>query len=133
MSAQRFKLLYDGKCPFCRREVNWLRRRDRHGAIEFEDIFGPGFDPGRYGLTQEQVNGHLHGILPEGRVVSRVDAIREAYRAVGLGWLVWPIRLPVVRWLLDFLYEHFSRNRYRLADLWNKAVAAGKGSQKPVS
>ena len=98
MPEQRYKLLYDGQCPFCRREVEWLRRRDRDGNLALEDIADPGFDPAQYGLTREEVMGVLHGVLPDGRVVRRVEAIRQAYRAVGLGWLVAPTRLPLVRW-----------------------------------
>lgn len=42
---RRFRLLYDGNCPICRREVSWLRNRDRAGNIELEDIAAPQFDP----------------------------------------------------------------------------------------
>jgi predicted DCC family thiol-disulfide oxidoreductase YuxK len=34
MPEGRFTLLYDGDCPFCRREVEWLRRRDREPEPE---------------------------------------------------------------------------------------------------
>src|ERR1700690_4236397 len=55
MFKQRFKLLYDGDCPFCRREVEWLKRRDRNDRLALENIAALGFDPGRYGLTREEV------------------------------------------------------------------------------
>jgi hypothetical protein len=71
MPEGRFTLLYDGECPFCRREVEWLRRRDREGHLVLEDIADPSFDPVQYGLTREEVVGVLHGILPDGRVVRR--------------------------------------------------------------
>ena len=38
MPEGRFKLLYDGECPFCRREVEWLRRRDLNGNLAL--LFG---------------------------------------------------------------------------------------------
>ena len=38
MADPAFKLLYDGQCPFCRREVDWLKRRDRAGRLVAEDI-----------------------------------------------------------------------------------------------
>ena len=52
MPEQRLKLLYDGECPFCRREVEWLRRRDHEGKLALEDIADPGFDPAQYGLSR---------------------------------------------------------------------------------
>lgn len=125
MPEERFKLLYDGECPFCRREVEWLRRHDRAGKLAMEDIADPAFDPGQYGLTREEVMGVLHGVLPDGRIVRRVEAIREAYRAVGLGWLVAPTRLPVIHWALDCLYGVFARNRVRLGRLFGRRCESG--------
>ena len=87
MTQWRLKLLYDGDCPFCRREVEWLKAKDKQGHLAFEDIGAIGFDPARYGLTRDAVTQVLHAVFPDGRVVRGVDAIREAYRAVGLGWL----------------------------------------------
>lgn len=57
LNVWRFRLLYDGECPFCRREVQWLRRRDRHGRLEFEDITLPDFDPARYRVTRRELLG----------------------------------------------------------------------------
>lgn len=114
MSTWKLKLLYDGECPFCRREVDWLKRRNRRLLLRFEDISDPQFDPGRYGLTREEVNRVLHGVLPNGKVVRGMAAVRRAYRAVGLGWLAAPTALPGIRWFADRLYEAFARNRGRL-------------------
>ena len=96
MATWQFKLLYDGECPFCRREVEWLKRRDRAGNLATEDIAALGFDPASYGLTRDEVTRVLHGVKSDGTVLRGMDAVREAYRAVGIGWLVAPTRLPVV-------------------------------------
>jgi len=133
MPEGRFKLLYDGECPFCRREVEWLRRRDRDGNLALEDIADPGFDPAQYGLTREEVASVLHGILPDGRVVRRVEAIRQAYQAVGLGWLVAPTRLPVVRWVLDGMYGVFARNRMSWGSLLGRQCESTKCGVGAVS
>lgn len=109
--AWKFKLLYDGQCPMCRREANWLRRRNHAGHLAFEDISAPGFDATRYGLTQEQVMGVMHGIFPNGLVVTKVEAFRQAYQLIGMGWLLAPSRWPVLRNLADWGYEWFARNR----------------------
>lgn len=110
----QLKLLFDGQCPFCRREVAWLKRRDRAGKLAVEDISAPGFDATIYGLTQTEVEGVMHGIFPDGRVVTRVATFRAAYRLVGLGWLIAPTTWPGLRWLADRFYEWFARNRVNL-------------------
>jgi predicted DCC family thiol-disulfide oxidoreductase YuxK len=125
MSAWKLKLLYDGECPFCRREVEWLKRRNRRMLLRFEDISDPQFDPGRYGLTREEVNRALHGVLPDGKVVRGMAAVRRAYRAVGLGWLAGPTGWPGVRWIADRLYAAFARNRAMLGRFAGGGCAHG--------
>jgi predicted DCC family thiol-disulfide oxidoreductase YuxK len=130
MTKPRFKLLYDGDCPICRREAEWLARRDRKDRLALENIAALGFDPTRYGLSWEEVTGSLHGILPDGRIVRRVEAIRQAYRAVGLGWLVAPTRLPLVRDVLDRAYGLFARNRLRLGRMLGRKCPGGACATK---
>jgi hypothetical protein len=53
----------------------------------------------------------LHGIRHDGVVLKGMPAVREAYRAIGLGWLLAPTRLPGLNALSEFLYRWFARNR----------------------
>ena len=117
MPTWQLKLLFDGACPICRREMQWLKRRDRNDKIVLEDISQPGFSPARYGLTTAEVTARLCGILPDGRVVRGVEAIRRAYQIVGLGWLVAPAGWPLVGGLADRLYRLFAHHRLRLGRL----------------
>jgi predicted DCC family thiol-disulfide oxidoreductase YuxK len=55
--------------------------------------------------------GVIHGVFPDGRIVKKVEVFREAYRAIGLGWLLAPTHYPGLRWLADLGYEWFARNR----------------------
>jgi len=112
--------LYDGECPLCCREVAFLRSKNRKGALTFEDISAPGFDPAVYGATLEELMGVMHGVFPDGRMIQRVAVFREAYRAVGLGWLLAPTGWPGLRWLSDRGYEWFARNRIRLGNLFGR-------------
>jgi predicted DCC family thiol-disulfide oxidoreductase YuxK len=117
MSEWRFKLLYDGQCPMCRREAQWLQRRNRDGHLSFEDISAPDFDPSRYGVTREEVLGVMHGVFPDGRIVRQVEVFRQAYRVVGLGWLLAPTGWPGLRWISDRGYRLFARHRISIGRL----------------
>jgi predicted DCC family thiol-disulfide oxidoreductase YuxK len=135
MSTPSLTLLYDGQCPFCRREVEWLKRHDRDDRLAVEDITDPSFHAESYGLSQEEVMGGVHGILPDGRIVRRVDAIREAYRAVGLGWIVAPLCWPLLGWMADLAYGLFARNRLALGRLVGRKCAgscSAVGGNHPV-
>ncbi len=130
-SAFEIKVLYDGLCPLCRREVAMLKRLDRRGRIAAEDIAAPAFDPGRYGLTQEQVMGHIHGVLPDGSVIRGVEVFRRLYRAVGLGWLLgwtaWPIGRPIA----EAGYRWFARHRLTLTGRRGESCSTDRCGAEP--
>ena len=108
------RVLYDGECSLCSREIDLLASLDRgRGRIDFEDIASPGFDPARYGLDTEDVMARIHGVLPDGSLVEGVEVFRRAYGAVGLGWLLAPTRWPGLRQLSEAAYRVFARNRLR--------------------
>jgi predicted DCC family thiol-disulfide oxidoreductase YuxK len=110
----QIRVLYDGDCPLCSREIRFLEKRDRGcGRIRFDDIAEPSFDPAVYGLDARQVMARIHGVLPDGTVVEGVDVFRRAYAAVGLGWLMAPTRWPGLRRLAELAYRTFARNRLR--------------------
>ncbi|MEO0687879.1 MAG: DCC1-like thiol-disulfide oxidoreductase family protein, partial [Cyanobacteria bacterium J06649_11] len=45
-AAWKIKLLYDGECPLCVREVNFLTKKDAgRGIVKFVDIADPNYDP----------------------------------------------------------------------------------------
>jgi predicted DCC family thiol-disulfide oxidoreductase YuxK len=112
-SSWDIKILYDGGCPLCAREIAMLRRRNRAGRVAFADIAARGFDPGVYGLDRPTVMGRIHGVLPDGRVVEGMEVFRRAYAGVGLGWLLAPSRWPLAGRVFDAAYEIFARNRLR--------------------
>jgi len=115
-----FTLLYDSECPFCRLEVDWLRRRDRRGRLGAIDIAADGFDAERFGLTQQQVVARLHGVCADGTVLEGMAAIRAAWRAAGLGWVMAPTGWPVLRWFADLGYRLFARYRVPLGRIFGR-------------
>ena len=120
MADWRFKVLYDGECPFCRVEARWLRALGRDGRLALADIAAPDFDPAPYGRTLDELMGSLHGVFPDGRQTQGVETFRQAYRAVGLGWVLAPTRWPGLRPLTDFFYRLFARHRVRLGRLFGR-------------
>ena len=108
------RILFDGECPLCAREIAFLRRLDRgRGRIAFEDIAAPGHDPSVYRLDSATLMARIHGQLPDGSIVEGVEVFRRVYAAVGMGWLAAPTRWPGVRQLADLAYRVFARNRLR--------------------
>jgi len=110
----QIRVLFDGACPLCQREIRMLERLDRgRGCVDFEDISKPAFDPAAYGLDAEQVMARIHGVLPDGSVIEGLEVFRRVYAAVGLGWLLAPTRWPLLRGVSEAGYRIFARNRLR--------------------
>lgn len=108
------EVFFDGDCPLCRREINWLRKRDRNRKVRFTDISATEFDPTSTGKSFDELMARIHGRIPSGQLIEGVEVFRKLYAAVGLGWLVAPTRLPGIRQLLDLGYRFFARYRLRL-------------------
>ena len=133
MSAGKFKLLYDGECPFCRREVAMIKRLDRQNNLIAEDIAAVGFDPAQYGLTRDEVNGVLHGIMPDGQ---RRPPRRSHPRSLsdrGLGLARRPDGLARRPLVLDGMYGVFARNRVRLGTFFGRKCESGKCAVAPAA
>ncbi len=88
MKSHKFEILIDGACPLCRSEAKLLHRLDRgRGRLKITDISESTFDASDYGITLADAMGTIHGVRQDGNLVSGMEVFREAYRAVGLGWL----------------------------------------------
>ncbi|MSQ94684.1 MAG: DUF393 domain-containing protein [Gemmataceae bacterium] len=126
MTNWRFKLLYDGECPFCKAEARWLRRLDRRGHLAIEDIAAADFDPAAFGCTLADLMGSLHGVFPDGRKTQGLETFRQAYIAVGLGWVFAPTGWPVLRPIFDCLYTLFARYRVRIGGMFGRGCAGDR-------
>jgi predicted DCC family thiol-disulfide oxidoreductase YuxK len=128
MPTPRLQAFFDGDCPLCRREIAFLRRRDRQGAIEFVDIADPGFDAPATGRDHDRLMAEMHVRLPDGTGATGVEAFRQIYRRVGFGWLVPLTRLPGLKQLLDAAYRVFARNRLRWTGRCDAACRVEEGA-----
>jgi len=109
------ELFYDGDCPLCRREIQFVRRLDaQKGKILFTDISSADFRPENVGISFSTLMEKIHARLPDGTIIEGVEVFRRLYSAVGFRWLVSVTRLPVIRTILDIGYIWFAANRLRL-------------------
>jgi predicted DCC family thiol-disulfide oxidoreductase YuxK len=106
-----FLMFYDGACPLCSREVRFLKSRTekRNAKLVFLDTSTEWFNRSQYGLPES--DKIIHGMLPNGKLVSGVEVFRRAYKEIGLGWLLAPTGWPVLRLIFDRLYLVFAKYR----------------------
>jgi predicted DCC family thiol-disulfide oxidoreductase YuxK len=102
----KIKLLYDGECPLCVREVNFLKKRDAgRGLVEFVDIADDDYSPeANGGVDFETAMGRIHAVLPDGSLVKNIEVFRRVYEALGMGWVYAVTKLPIVGVLANWIY-----------------------------
>lgn len=102
----KIKLLYDGDCPLCLREVNFLQKQDGgRGLVKFVNIADDSYRPeDNEGIDFETAMGRIHAILADGTVIQNVEVFRCIYDILGIGWIYAPTRWPIVGPLVDKLY-----------------------------
>ena len=114
-SAPDLTLLFDGGCPLCVREVQFLKRRDRQDRLAFVDIDAADYDPAAHaGISYRVAMGRIHAIAGSGEVLRDVAVFREAYRLIGLGWLYAPTRWPLIGRVVDWVYEIWAARRLQI-------------------
>jgi len=111
----KLTVLYDGGCPLCRREVDFLTRRDKTNNLKFVDIDCEEYDPEYYnGITYRQAMATIHAIRSDGTIIKNLAVFQEAYKLIGLGWLYKPTNWPVIAPLAKSLYALWANNRLQL-------------------
>lgn len=112
----QIKLLYDGECPLCLREVNFLRKRDAgRGLVAFVDIAADDYCPeANGGISFEAAMGRIHALLPDGTILQNVAVFRRVYEILGMGWVYAATKLPLIGALVDAVYGVWADKRLAL-------------------
>ena len=69
---------FDGGCPLCRREIAFMRRLDRRGAVTFQDVQETG---SVCPLPRDDLLKRLHA-SENGRMLSGAAAFAAMWRAI---------------------------------------------------
>lgn len=115
-SSWQIKLLYDGECPLCLREVDFLRRRDAgRGLVTFVDIAADSYNPeANGGVDFETAMGRIHAVLPDGSVIKNVEVFRRVYQILGMGWIYAATKWPIIGPIVDWIYNVWADRRLAL-------------------
>jgi predicted DCC family thiol-disulfide oxidoreductase YuxK len=128
----KIKLLYDGECPLCLREVNFLRKKDAgRGLIAFVDIADDRYLPEENGgVDFETAMGRIHAVLPDGSVIRNVEVFRQVYETLGMGWVYAATKLPIVGAMVDKLYDIWADWRLKLTGRPDLATIVAERQQR---
>jgi predicted DCC family thiol-disulfide oxidoreductase YuxK len=132
MKLWKIKLLFDGACPLCVREVNFLKHKDSdRGLIKFVDIAADDYDPAdNAGIDFETAMGRIHAVLPDGEIIQNVEVFRQTYDILGIGWVYAITKLPIVGSLADVLYGIWADYRLLLTGRANLKTIVAEREQR---
>lgn len=110
----KIKMLYDGECPLCMREVNMLRERNKNygDAIKFVDICADDYAAEENSnIDFETAMGRIHAIRKDGEILTNIAAFRALYEEIGLGWVYAITYHQPWASILDAVYEFWAKYR----------------------
>lgn len=109
------RLFFDGGCGLCHAAVRFLARHDGAGRIRFAPLEGTTFQRLVPAASRGALPDSLVALTPEGRLLTRSDAVVHLLRTLGGFWVAWARLLAALpRPLRDGLYALVARFRARL-------------------
>jgi len=111
----KFTFLFDGGCPLCLRETNFLKKKDALNKISFVDINNQDYNPVLFkDISYPEAMSNLHGILENGDIIKGLDVLAYSYELIGLGWVYYPLKIKFVAPVLRVIYKYWAKYRLKL-------------------
>lgn len=109
-------VIWDGKCNFCRAQVERLRAFDTGGRLTYLSLHDARVAERYPELSYEQLMEQMWVVTPDHRRYGGADAVRFLSRLLPrLWWLAPAMHLPLAMPIWRYLYKVFANRRYRLA------------------
>ena len=107
--------LFDGGCPLCLRETNFLKSKDELNKIDFVDINNINYNPILFkDISYAEAMSNLHGILENGNIIKGLDVLAYSYELIGLGWVYYPLKIEFFAPVLRLFYKYWAKYRLKI-------------------
>jgi len=128
--THRQSVYYNGACPVCRTEMSHYARRCEAAAVpvRFIDSSIRHDDLAEYGLRREHLERRVYLKAANGKISSGVAALTSLWaQTPGYQWLSRVVSLPVVRPIVEALYDHIAVPILAAAQTWRRPESASRG------
>ncbi len=110
-------IFYDGLCPLCNCEINYLKAHNANASISFVDI-NEACQLALYPrINYADAQATLHAIDDDGKLLLGLDANVAAWSRVGKMQGLKILRWPLIRCVADYCYRVFAKHRTTIAQL----------------
>lgn len=122
-SKNSLKLLYDGECPICKREICILQKKDSQTKINFIDISSKEFSPfENNNIDYKTAMSQIHAIDGKGNLLVGIPAFAAIYARSQLLVTSTLLRIPFIKRILKPVYTLFAKNRLWLTGRINANI-----------
>ncbi len=109
-------VIWDGKCNFCRKQVERLNNFDAGGQLSYLSLHDKRVAERYPDLSYDQMMEQMWVVTADGRRFGGADAARYLSRKLpGLWWLAPLLHIPFSMPLWRWIYKKVAQRRYRLA------------------
>jgi hypothetical protein len=110
-------MFYDGLCPLCQAEIQFLSGRNQAGLLSFVDINSDQYSPEHVGISCKQALASMCAQYDDGELIEGVEVFSEAYRRADLPKLAWLFSRPLLKPFWNVAYRFFAKHRHTISAL----------------
>lgn len=122
-SKNSLKLLYDGECPICKREICILQKKESQTKIKFIDISSKEYSPFEHNnIDYNTAMSQIHAIDGKGNLLVGISAFAAVYASCQLLVTSTLLRIPFIKRTLKPLYTLFAKKRLWLTGRMNTKI-----------
>lgn len=109
-------VIYDHDCEFCRRSVEWLKKKDKKSVLDFVPCQSERREKEFSQVSQDQCLSAIQVVLPDQRVLSGFDGIIYIMKFLsGLKLLGFLLNFLGIKILGRLAYYFIAKNRYKIS------------------
>lgn len=113
-ATEKAIVLFDGVCNFCNGSINFIIERDTKNHFQFaplqSEIGQKLLD--EYGIDKTVTDSVV--LIENGRAYTHTTAALNIAKNLGVAWSLFYGFIIVPKFIRDFFYRLFAKNRYRL-------------------
>jgi len=111
----KLTFFFDGGCPLCLRETNFLKIRVILNQFAFIDINSKEYDQSLFNeISYSEAMSNLHGIIENGEIIRGLDVLAYSYELVGLGWDYYPLKIKRLSQVERLVYRYWAKYRIKI-------------------
>lgn len=114
---QKLTMFYDGLCPLCQAEIQFLSGRNQAGLLSFVDINSDQYSPESVGISCKQALASMCAQYEDGELLEGVEVFSEAYRRADLPKLAWLFSRSSLKPFWNVAYRFFAKYRHAISAL----------------